>query len=91
MAKVQHDLHQNTLLGVLFIYGDNGIRKSGPTEGRVKKCPVDTFLARGRIQRSMAAVRRTVDRDLSSQERERDTLWVSLLFVDLGFESPDLA
>jgi hypothetical protein len=41
-----------------------GFEESGPTAGRVKKCPGDTFLARGRIQRSAAAVRRTVDADL---------------------------
>ena len=26
-----------------------GTRKNGPTEGRAKKCPVDTFLVRGRV------------------------------------------
>ena len=26
-----------------------GTRKGGPSEARVKKCPVDTFLARGRV------------------------------------------
>ena len=30
---------KDTQKGVFF-YGDNGIRKSGPTVGRVKKCPV---------------------------------------------------
>ena len=28
-----------------------GIRKAGPTEGGVKKCPGDTFLGRGRVHR----------------------------------------
>ena len=52
--------------GVLFFsVADMGFEESGPTVGRAKKCPVDTFLARGRIQRSAAAVRRTVDADLS--------------------------
>ena len=40
----------------VFFYGINGIRKSGPTIGRAKKCPVDTFLARGRIHGTQAAV-----------------------------------
>ena len=26
-----------------------GLEESGPPEGRVKKCPVDIFLARGRV------------------------------------------
>jgi len=33
----------------LFFGARDGTRKSGPTEGRVRKCPVDTFLARGRV------------------------------------------
>ena len=38
-----------------------GLEESGPTEGRVKKCPVDTFLARGRVPGDPAAARRAVD------------------------------
>ena len=37
------------------------IRKDGPTEGRVKKCPVDTFLVRGRIHILMNAPSMGVD------------------------------
>ena len=32
-----------------------GFEESGPPEGWVKKCPVDTFLARGRIHGTQAA------------------------------------
>ena len=35
---------------------DMGLEESGPPEGRVKKCPVDTFLARGRVPRRKAQV-----------------------------------
>ena len=37
---------------VLFFYGIRcmmGLEESGPPKGRVKKCPVDLFLARGRV------------------------------------------
>jgi hypothetical protein len=37
-----------------------GTRKDGPTEGRVKKCPVDTFLVRGKVPLFQSAVCRTV-------------------------------
>ena len=43
--------------GCLIFYGmDTGLEESGPPEGRVKKCPVDTFLARGRVPRRKAQV-----------------------------------
>ena len=35
------------------VFGGSGIRKDGPTEGGVKKCPVDTFLVCGRINSLM--------------------------------------
>ena len=35
--------------GTLSFYARGGTRKSDPTVGRVRKCPVDTFLARGRV------------------------------------------
>jgi len=38
-----------------------GFEEAGPTEGRVKKCPVDTFLGRGRIHVHPAASHRDVD------------------------------
>ena len=50
-------------MGVLFIYGDNGIRKAGLGTAGAKNSPVDCFLGRGRIQASGAAVRRDVGRD----------------------------
>ena len=37
---------------VLFLYGIRcmmELEESGPPNGRVKKCPVDLFLARGRV------------------------------------------
>jgi len=34
--------------GVLFFGGDGGIRKGGPGNARVKKCPVDTCLPQSR-------------------------------------------
>ena len=49
----QKEGHPN---GVSFLLAEQQrIRKDGPTEGRVKKCPVDTFLVRGRIHRLMNA------------------------------------
>ena len=41
---------------VVFFYEIMGFEESGPTVGRVKKCPGDTFLARGRIHGSKIAV-----------------------------------
>ena len=38
-----------THLGNRFFDSPGGTRKDGPTEGRAKKCPVDTFLVRGRV------------------------------------------
>ena len=38
-----------------------GIEEAGPTVGGVKKCPVDTFLGRGRFLRIGDASRRDVD------------------------------
>ena len=36
--------------GGFFISGEfKGFEEAGPTAGGVKKCPVDTFLGRGRI------------------------------------------
>ena len=35
--------------GYFFWRRVKGFEEAGPTEGRVKKCPVDTFLGRGRI------------------------------------------
>ena len=47
--------------GVLFFsVADMGFEESGPTAGRAKKCPVDTFLARGRIPAPLTASRRDV-------------------------------
>ena len=46
--------------GAVFLGGGGGIRKDGPGEARAKKCPVDTFLVRGRIPAFPKAVRRTV-------------------------------
>ena len=48
-------------------------RKDGPTEGRVKKCPVDTFLVRGRVHSSVDASGTDVDTDEehSSAKKER--------------------
>ena len=40
---------QDTPTGCPVFWRGSGIRKDGPTGGRVKKCPVDTFLVRGRI------------------------------------------
>ena len=45
---------------MLFTCGGGGIRKDGPGEARAKKCPVDTFLVRGRIPAFPNAVHRTV-------------------------------
>jgi len=45
--------------------GDNGIRRGRPTAGGVKKCPVDTFLGRGRIHRIPTASGRDVGGILS--------------------------
>ena len=42
---------------LLFRTSCEGTRKDGPTEGRAKKCPVDTFLVRGRVHRQQSAVR----------------------------------
>ena len=47
---------------MLLFYGmDIGFEESGPPEGWVKKCPVDTFLARGRIPSPADASSRDVD------------------------------
>ena len=45
--------------GLFWLCG--GIRKDDPTVGRVKKCPVDTFLVRGRIPVHPVASRRDID------------------------------
>ena len=47
---------------VLFLWRRCGIRKGDPGKARVNKCPVDTYLARGRIPAFRGAVRRTVNR-----------------------------
>jgi len=36
-------------LGGVFFGGDNGLEEGGDGAAVVKKCPVDTFLARGRV------------------------------------------
>jgi len=46
---------------VFFIGGSYRNRKDGPTNGRAKKCPVDTFLVRGRFHGFPDATRRVVD------------------------------
>ena len=44
------DLQEKAPVRVLFFMGwIMGLEESGPPAGRVKKCPVDTFLARGRV------------------------------------------
>ena len=35
-----------------------GLEEADPAKGWVKKCPVDTFLGRGRVQRSQGAADR---------------------------------
>ena len=47
--------------GYFFWRRVRGFEEAGPTEGRVKKCPGDTFLGRGRIHVYPAASRRDVD------------------------------
>ncbi len=54
----------------------SGIRKDGPTEGRVKKCPVDTFSVRGRIYSLMDVPGMGVD--------------IRLLFVAVMFDSRNI-
>ena len=46
---VVHQKRANPIRDWLFSYVPPGTRKDGPTKGRVKKCPVDTFLVRGRV------------------------------------------
>ena len=43
------------------LFKSTGFEESGPTVGKVKKCPVDTFLARGRIHRHPDASGKDVD------------------------------
>jgi len=40
--------HPSVWMGVFFGYGC-GLEEGGLATGKVKKCPVDTFLARGRV------------------------------------------
>ena len=40
---------------LLFLGGQQGFEEAGPTVSGVKKCPVDTFLGRGRIHILMNA------------------------------------
>ena len=51
----------SALTGIRIFYAQDGTRKSGPTEGRVRKCPVDTFLARGRVPQISDASSMDVD------------------------------
>ena len=44
-----------------IFYARGGTRKGGLAEGKVRKCPVDTFLARGRVPQISDAFRRNVD------------------------------
>ena len=46
--------------GVFFGYGC-GLEEGGLAEGKAKKCPVDTFLARGRVHGWKAASGTDVD------------------------------
>ena len=43
-----------------LVHREERIRKDGPNKVRVKKCPVDTFLVRGRVHRRKTASRRDV-------------------------------
>ena len=49
-----------------------GIRKDGPTGGRAKKCPVDTFFVRGRIRSLMNAPGTGVGRRLSNAAEKQN-------------------
>ena len=60
--------------GCLIFYGmDMGLEESGPPKGRVKKCPVDTFLARGRVPFSSGASRQGCERRKVIQWYSRGT------------------
>ena len=60
----------DTPLGVLFIYGGNGIRKAGLGAAGAKNSPVDCFLGRGRIPGSLTASRRGVGKDPATLRTE---------------------
>ena len=49
-----------------------GIRKDGPTGGRAKKCPADTFFVRGRIHSLMNAPGTGVGRRLSNAAKKQN-------------------
>ena len=54
----------DTHKGVCFFgISEERTRKGDLSEAKVRKCPVDTFLGRGKIPRSPGAVRRTVNGD----------------------------
>ena len=48
-SPITHPIKEKHPLWVLFFYGVDGTRRERPAIGRAKKCPVDTFLARGRV------------------------------------------
>jgi len=49
---------KETSIWMSLFSGMNGIRKGGLSEAKAKKCPVDTFLARGRIHGKLTALRK---------------------------------
>ena len=44
-TPIIHPIKESLRFAEGFFYGvdDKGVEEGGPTEGRVKKCPVDTF------------------------------------------------
>ena len=67
-------------LWVLFFCAAMGLEEGDPNEVRVKKCPGDIFLARGRVPMYLAASRRDVDKYIPINHN-RNTLWVVFFLV----------
>ena len=71
-----HPRKKNRSKWIGSFFCDNGIRKSDPTAGRVKKCPGDTFLARGRVPGVPNASRRGVGGAPAFPEKSKIAKWV---------------
>ena len=54
--RYNRDIRQD----VLFLFGEWDLKRAA-LRSKVKKCPVDTFLARGKVPLFPGAVRRTVN------------------------------
>ena len=76
---------KKTSIRMSSFFTRTGIEETGPTAGRVKKCPGDTFLGRGRFHSFMSAAWKAVGiKESKGHQKIQPHFGVSVFFCPYG-------